>query len=134
MDSCLLLLLNSYLYPMESTRQKKVARQIQKDVAEILLQKTPSIAPGALISVSKVRLSPDLSYAKVFLSVFPLNDKQAFLSAVGNHSAEVRNELGRRVRHQLRIVPELTFFIDDSVDYAENIDRLLRGEDNNLSE
>ena len=134
MNSCLLLLLNSYLYPMESTRQKKVARQIQKDVAEILLQKTPSIAPGALISVSKVRLSPDLSYAKVFLSVFPLNDKQAFLSAVGNHSAEVRNELGRRVRHQLRIVPELTFFIDDSVDYAENIDRLLRGEDNNLSE
>ncbi|MCH1437541.1 MAG: 30S ribosome-binding factor RbfA [Flavobacteriales bacterium] len=119
---------------MESTRQKKVARQIQKDVAEILLQKTPSIAPGALISVSKVRLSPDLSYAKVFLSVFPLNDKQAFLSAVGNHSAEVRNELGRRVRHQLRIVPELTFFIDDSVDYAENIDRLLRGEDTNLSE
>ena len=134
MNSCLLLLLNSYLYPMESTRQKKVARQIQKDVAEILLQKTPSIAPGALISVSKVRLSPDLSYAKVFLSVFPLNDKQAFLSAVGNHSAEVRNELGRRVRHQLRIVPELTFFIDDSVDYAENIDRLLRGEDTNLSE
>ena len=119
---------------MESTRQKKVARQIQKDVAEILLQKTPSIAPGALISVSKVRLSPDLSYAKVFLSVFPLYDKQAFLSAVGNHSAEVRNELGRRVRHQLRIVPELTFFIDDSVDYAENIDRLLRGEDTNLSE
>ncbi len=117
---------------MESTRQKKVARQIQKDVAEILLQKTPSIAPGALISVSKVRLSPDLSYAKVFLSVFPLPDKSTFLSSVNAHSAEIRNELGRRVRHQLRIVPELSFFIDDSVDYAENIDRLLRGEDSNL--
>ena len=119
---------------MESTRQKKVARQIQKDVAEILLQKTSSILPGALISVSKVRMSPDLSYAKVFLSVFPLNDKAAFLKSVGHHSSEIRNELGRRVRHQLRIVPELTFYIDDSLDYAENIDRLLRGEDTNSPE
>ena len=119
---------------MESTRQKKVARQIQKDVAEILLQKTSSISPGALISVSRVRLSPDLSYAKVFLSVFPLKDKEAFLASVDTHRAEIRNELGRLVRHQLRIVPELTFFIDDSVDYAENIDRLLRGEDNQLSD
>ena len=119
---------------MESTRQKKVARQIQKDVAEILLQKTSSILPGALISVSKVRMSPDLSYAKVFLSVFPINDKAAFLKSVGLHSSEIRNELGRRVRHQLRIVPELTFYIDDSLDYAENIDRLLRGEDTNSPE
>ena len=119
---------------MESTRQKKVARQIQKDVAEILLQKTSSILPRALISVSKVRMSPDLSYAKVFLSVFPLNDKAAFLKSVELHSSEIRNELGRRVRHQLRIVPELTFYIDDSLDYAENIDRLLRGEDTNSPE
>jgi len=119
---------------MESTRQKKVARQIQKDVAEILLQKTSSILPGALISVSKVRLSPDLSYAKVFLSVFPLQDKAAFLKSVDTHSSEIRNELGRRVRHQLRIVPELTFYIDDSLDYAENIDRLLRGDDTNSPE
>jgi len=119
---------------MESTRQKKVARQIQKDVAEILLQKTSSILPGALISVSKVRLSPDLSYAKVFLSVFPLKDKAAFLKSVGAHSSEIRNELGRRVRHQLRIVPDLTFYIDDSLDYAENIDRLLRGDDTNSPE
>ena len=119
---------------METTRQKKVARQIQKDVAEILLQKTSSILPGALISVSKVRMSPDLSYAKVFLSVFPLQDASAFLKSIGNQSSEIRNDLGRRVRHQLRIVPELTFYIDDSLDYAENIDRLLRGEDTNSAE
>ena len=116
---------------METTRQKKVARQIQKDVAEILLQKTSSILPGALISVSKVRMSPDLSHAKVFLSVFPLHDAAAFLKSLGKESSEIRNNLGRRVRHQLRIVPELTFYIDDSLDYAENIDRLLRGEDTN---
>lgn len=119
---------------MESTRQKKVGRQIQKDIAEILMTKTSSIAPGAIISVSLVRMSPDLSYAKVFLSVFPLNDKAAFLKSMSMHSSEIRNELGKRVRHQLRIVPELTFHIDDSVDYAENIERLLRGEDTNSPE
>jgi len=119
---------------MESTRQKKVARQIQKDLAGILMNKTASIAPGSLISVSLVRMSPDLSYAKVFLSVFPLNDKEAFLKSISIHSSEIRNELGRLVRHQLRIVPDLTFHIDDSVDYAENIERLLRGEEPNSPE
>jgi len=114
---------------MESTRQKKVARQIQKDVSEILLSKTFSISPNSLISVSKVRISPDLSYAKVFLSVFPLKDKNFFFQTLKIHSSEIRNALGKRVRHQLRIVPELSFFIDDSIDYAENIDRLLRGKD-----
>lgn len=125
--------LNLYLWSMESTRQKKVARQIQKDVAEILLQKTSSIMPGSLISVSKVRMSPDLSYAKVFLSVFPLKDSVAFLKSLRTHSSEIRKDIGLRVRHQLRIVPELTFYIDDSIDYAENIDRLLRGEDTNTT-
>ena len=119
---------------MESTRQKKVARQIQKDLAGILMHKTASIAPGSLISVSLVRMSPDLSYAKVFLSVFPLNDKEALLKSISIHSSEIRNELGRLVRHQLRIVPDLTFHIDDSVDYAENIERLLRGEEPNSPE
>ena len=119
---------------METTRQKKVARQIQKDIAEILQLKTPSISPGALISVSKVRLSPDLSYAKVFLSVFPLKDDQEFLNSLNLYASEIRNELGKRVRHQLRIVPELSFYIDVSIDYAENIERLLRAEDQPLSD
>ena len=118
-----------YLWQMESTRQKKVARQIQKDVAKILMSKVSSIAPGAIVSVSLVRMSPDLSYAKVYLSAFPLTDKEAFLKAVSIKSAEIRNELGKLVRHQLRIVPELSFYTDDSVDYAENIERLLKGDD-----
>ena len=116
---------------MESTRQKKVARQIQKDLAEILLLKSSTILSGALISVSKVRLSPDLSYAKVFLSVFPVTDSALFLKTINQFSSEIRYELGKRVRNQLRVVPELAFYIDDSIDYAENIDRLLRGEGSN---
>lgn len=116
---------------MESTRQKKVARQIQKDIAEILLNRANVIAPGALLSVSLVRISPDLSYAKVYLSVFPLKDKADFLRSINSYSSEIRNELGKRVRHQLRIVPELSFHIDDSMDYAENIDRLLKGDNPN---
>ena len=123
-----------YLCRMESTRQKKVARQIQKDLAQILMTRTSSIAPGTIISVSLVRMSPDLSYAKVYLSVFPLKDKEAFLKAISIQGAEIRNELGKLVRHQLRIVPALSFYIDDSVDYAENIDRLLKGDDNNTAE
>lgn len=123
-----------YLCNMESTRQKKVGRQIQKDIAQILMTRTSSIAPGAIISVSLVRMSPDLSYAKVYLSVFPLKDKEAFLKAVSIQGSEIRNELGKLVRHQLRIVPELSFFIDDSVDYAENIERLLKGDDTNSAE
>jgi ribosome-binding factor A len=124
----------AYLCRMESTRQKKVARQIQKDLAQILMTRTSSIAPGTIISVSLVRMSPDLSYAKVYLSVFPLKDKEAFLKAISIQGAEIRNELGKLVRHQLRIVPALSFYIDDSVDYAENIDRLLKGDDNNTAE
>jgi len=124
----------AYLCHMESTRQKKVGRQIQKDIAQILMTRTSSIAPGAIISVSLVRMSPDLSYAKVYLSVFPLKDKEAFLKAVSIQGKEIRNELGKLVRHQLRIVPELSFFIDDSVDYAENIERLLKGDASNTPE
>ncbi len=123
--------LNFYICFMESTRQKKVARQIQKDLAEILLLKSSTILSGALISVSKVRLSPDLSYAKVFLSVFPVTDAALFLKTINQFSSEIRYELGKRVRNQLRVVPELAFYIDDSLDYAENIDRLLRGEGSN---
>ena len=95
------------------------------------MQKTNLILPGALISVSKVRISPDLYYVKVFLSVFPLKDSSLFLKSLMKHSSEIRHDLGRRVRNQLRIVPELTFFIDDSLDYTENIDRLLRGDNDN---
>ena len=91
---------------METTRQNKISRLIQKELSEIFLLQTKSMN-GVLVSVSAVRISPDMSIARVYLSVF-------------------RYELGTRVRHQLRIIPELKFFVDDSLDYAERIDELLK--------
>jgi ribosome-binding factor A len=111
---------------MESTRQKKVSRLIQKEVADIFLKKGNEIAHGKLISITKVRVSPDLSFAKIYLSIFPPVDQEAILKSVQEQGAKIRFELGRKVRSQLRIVPDIAFHIDDSLDYIDNIDRLLK--------
>lgn len=111
---------------MESTRQKKVSRLIQKEMAGIFLRKGGEIAMGKMISVTKVRISPDLSYAKIYISIFPSAGQELILKAIEDHSARIRFEMGQKVRKQLRIVPEIAFFIDDSLDYIDNIDRLLK--------
>jgi ribosome-binding factor A len=111
---------------MESTRQKKVSKLIQKELADIFLRKNNELAPGKLISVTIVRVSPDLSFAKVFLSVFPSANQTDVVNTIKDHTARLRFELGQKVRSQLRIVPEIAFFIDDSLDYIDNIDRLLK--------
>jgi ribosome-binding factor A len=111
---------------MESTRQKKVSRLIQKELADIFLRKNNELAPGKLISVTIVRVSPDLSFAKVFLSVFPSHNQNDIVNAIKDHTARIRFELGQKVRTQLRIIPEIAFYIDDSLDYIENIDKLLK--------
>jgi ribosome-binding factor A len=111
---------------MESTRQKKVSRLIQKEVADIFLKKGNEIAHGKLISITKVRVSPDLSFAKIYLSIFPPVDQEAILKSVQEQGTKIRFELGRKVRSQLRIVPDIVFHIDDSLDYIDNIDRLLK--------
>jgi ribosome-binding factor A len=111
---------------MESTRQKKVSRLIQKEMAELLIRKNAEIAPGKLVSVTVVRVSPDLSFAKVFLSIFPSANQDDILHTVKEMSAKLRFELGQKVRTQLRIVPEIAFFLDDSLDYIDNIDKLLK--------
>ena len=111
---------------MESTRQKKVSRLIQKEMAEMFIRKTNEIAPGKLVSVTVVRMSPDLSFAKVFLSIFPSAGKAEVLSTVKDLAPKLRFELGQKVRTQLRIVPEIAFFLDDSLDYIDNIDKLLK--------
>jgi ribosome-binding factor A len=111
---------------MESTRQKKVSRLIQKEMAELLIRKNKEIAPGKLISVTIVRVSPDLSFAKIFLSIFPSVKQDEILNNIKNHAPKLRFELGQKVRTQLRIVPEIAFFIDDSLDYIDNIDKLLK--------
>jgi len=110
---------------MESTRQQKVARQIQKDLSEIFMRESREVANGKMITVTAVRMSPDLSFAKVYLSIFPSDNASEFLDKLQHHVKHIRLELGKKVRHQLRIVPELAFFIDDSLDYMEHIDELL---------
>lgn len=110
---------------MESTRQKKISRLLQKEVAEILRKKNPALAPGKMITVTKVRVSPDLGTSKIYLSIFPSADSEKILDNVNNACGAVRNELGKLVRNQLRVVPELNFYLDDSLDYIDNIDSLL---------
>lgn len=110
----------------ENTRQLKVARQVQKDLAEIIRGRGMSAYDGALVSVSGVKLSPDLSSACVYVSIFPSSKAKTVLAKIVDETSGLRGELGRRVAKQLRIVPELSFFLDDSLDYVEHIDELLR--------
>ena len=109
---------------METTRQAKISRLIQKELSEIFRQQTAK-THGVLVSVSTVRVSPDLAYAKIYVSVFPFERSNAILEAINEQSWLIRKILGARIRNQLKIVPELEFFIDDSLEYIENIDNLL---------
>ena len=110
---------------METTRQNKISRLIQKELSEIFLLQTKSMN-GVLVSVSAVRISPDMSIARVYLSVFPSERSQEIVKNINDNMKSIRYELGTRVRHQLSIIPELKFFVDDSLDYAERIDELLK--------
>jgi ribosome-binding factor A len=111
---------------MESTRQKKVSRIIQKEVADIFLKRGNEFAHGKLVSITRVRVSPDLSFAKVYLSIFPATNQEEILKSIEEHSSRIRFDLGHKVRSQLRIVPEIAFHIDDSLDYIDKIDKLLK--------
>jgi ribosome-binding factor A len=111
---------------MEGTRLTKVARQIQKDLGEIFQRQSQTLFHGRIITVTTVRVSPDLSLAKIYLSIFPSDKKEDTLEQVKQSTKTIRHELAQRIRNQMRIVPELAFFIDDSLDYIENIDRLLK--------
>ena len=110
---------------METTRQNKISRLLQKGLSEIFLRQTKAM-PGVLVSVSAVRISPDMSIARVYLSVFPSEKAEEIVKNVNDNMKTIRYELGTRVRHQLRIIPELKFFVDDSLDYIEKIDSLLK--------
>ena len=110
---------------METTRQNKISRLLQKELSEIFLLQTKAM-PGVLVSVSAVRISPDMSIARVYLSVFPSEKAEEIVKNVNDNMKTIRYELVTRVRHQLRIIPELKFFVDDSLDYIEKIDSLLK--------
>lgn len=110
---------------MDSTRQNKISRLIQKELSDIFLRMTKETR-GVMVSVSIVRVSPDLGIAKAYLSVFPSERSNEILEHLTKNTKAIRFELGNRVRHQLRIIPELRFFPDDSLDYIEHIDNLLK--------
>ena len=110
---------------METKRQQKISRLIQKELGDIFLLQTKQMH-GTLISVSAVRVSPDLSLAKAYLSIFPSEKGKELLKNIKDNAKAIRYDLGQRVGKQLRVIPELAFFIDDSLDYLENIDKLLQ--------
>ena len=113
---------------MDSTRQSKVGRLLQKDLSEILMLEGRGYYGTSMVTVTKVRVAPDLSVARIYLSIFAIgqSDKKDILNKIELHSKEIRWNLGARVKHQLRVIPELEFFIDDSLDYIENIENLLK--------
>ena len=111
---------------MDSTRQQKIARLLQRDIAEIVQEEMADATRGALVTNTMVRVSPDLAYAKIYVSVFPFERSNAILEAINEQSWLIRKMLGARIRNQLKVVPELEWFIDDSLEYIENIDSLLK--------
>lgn len=112
---------------MDSLRQNKVNSLLQKEVAGILQEEGRRLLPGGLITVTGVRVSPDLGVAKVYVSLFPVKDKAGALERIREDAHHLRGALGRRVGRQMRVIPELIFHLDDSLDRQEEIDRLLKG-------
>ena len=110
---------------MQETRQNKIARLLQKELSVIFQEQTRSLH-GVMVSVTRVKISPDLSICTAYLSIFPSEKSEELIKNITKNEKHIRYELGTRVRYQLRIIPELRFFIDDSLDYIERIDELLK--------
>jgi ribosome-binding factor A len=110
---------------MQETRQNKIARLLQKELSVIFQEQTRSLH-GVMVSVTRVKISPDLSICTAYLSIFPSEKAEELIQNITKNEKQIRYELGTRVRYQLRIIPELRFFIDDSLDYIDRIDELLK--------
>lgn len=110
---------------MEGKRLEKVNRLIQKELGDIFQKELKPQVPSLMITVTRVNVTSDLSYARVYLSIFGVDEKQKVVDEVNQSARAIRGMLGNRIRHQMRVVPELRFFEDDSLDYIENIDNLL---------
>lgn len=113
----------------ETNRQRKIAGVLQQDLVDVLQRAAQDGMKGVIISVSKVSVTADLGVAKVYLSVFPSDKRDEIVEGVKSNTSLVRHELAQRTKNQLRRMPELQFFGDDSLDYIENIDKSLKGED-----
>ena len=120
---------------MESNRQKKIAGILQRDLVDVL-QRAASDGgmKGVIISVTKVSVTVDLSIAKVYLSIFPNKEAGELLKGIRSNTPLIRHELAQRTRHQLRRMPTLEFFIDDSLEYIDNIERSLKGEEDPIKD
>ncbi len=114
---------------METNRQKKIAGVLQKDLVDVLQSAARNGVKGVIISVTKVQVTSDLSQAKAFLSIFPNDKRDELLEGIKSNAPLIRHEIAQRTKNQLRRAPELTFFMDDSLDYIENIDASLKGKD-----
>lgn len=110
---------------MQETRQAKISRLLQKELAQIFQSQT-RMMHGVMVSVTRVKISPDLSVCTAYLSVFPSEKGEEILNNVNANAKTIRYDLGQRIRNQVRIIPELRFFIDDSLDYIDRIDELLK--------
>jgi len=117
---------------MQETRQNKISRLLQKELSQIFQEQTRAMH-GVMVSVTQVRISPDLGVCTAHLSIFPSEKGEELLANINKNNAQIRYTLGQRVRHQLRIIPELRFFIDDSLDYIDRIDELLKRPTSNPS-
>ena len=111
---------------MDSVRQNKVSRLIQRDLSEMFQKECKEYTEGAMLSVTAVRVSTDLSYAKVYLSIFPSALAEKTMNTLNEKNKSIRFVLGKKVGKQMRIIPELRFFVDDSLDYIDKIDQLLK--------
>ncbi len=111
---------------MDGTRQQKVAKELQRSFAEIIQNKGMSAFDGALVTVSGVRVSPDLSVAYIYVSIFPSEKAEKVMGMLKDNTKALRGELGNRVGRQLRIIPEISFFLDSSLDYVARIEELLK--------
>lgn len=110
---------------MQETRQNRISRLLQKELS-LIFQSQTRMMHGVMVSVTRVKVSPDLSICTAYLSIFPSEKGEEIIKAVNTNQATIRYDLGQRVRNQLRIIPELRFFIDDSLDYIDRIDELLK--------
>ena len=111
---------------MESNRQKRVARLIQKDLSEIFLQKCKNHYPGVMITITHVSVSKDLSFAKIYFSIFPDQKKMQIFDEIKNKKSSIRHELSYKLKHQMRKTPDLLFFIDNSLAHYESINQILK--------
>ena len=110
---------------IEGKRQKQVAAEISKVLNEIFLRMNLNMQEGGMVSIASVRLTPDLYEARIYLSMFQVKDPESVLEKFKERSSEIRGDLGNKMRHQLRSIPQLTFYIDDTLDYVFKIEELL---------